>query len=58
MRQLHRCPFGRSTLHNMHACMLMVRPDVEQYERKFPASMIDVIPTLCKIFEHCRPQRR
>ena len=37
------------TLHDMHACMLMVGPNVPQYERKFAARIIDVTPTLCKI---------
>lgn len=37
------------TLHDMHACMLMVGPGVPQYERKFPARIIDVAPTLSKM---------
>ena len=36
-------------LHDMHACMLMVGPKVTKYERKYPAKIIDVAPTLCKL---------
>lgn len=36
------------SLHDMHACMLMVGPNVPKYERKYPAKIIDVAPTLCK----------
>ena len=37
------------TLHDMHACMLMVGPGVPKYERKYPARIIDVAPTLAKL---------
>jgi len=37
------------SLHDMHACMLMVGPKVTQYERRYPARIIDVAPTLCKL---------
>lgn len=37
------------TLHDMHACMLLVGPGVPKYERKFAARIIDVAPTLSKI---------
>ena len=37
------------TLHDMHACMLMVGPGVPRYERKYPARIIDVAPTLSKL---------
>ena len=39
------------TLHDMHACMLMVGPGVPRYERKFPARIIDVAPTVSKILD-------
>jgi len=39
------------TLHDMHACMLMVGPGVPKYERKFPARIIDVCPTLSKLLK-------
>jgi predicted AlkP superfamily phosphohydrolase/phosphomutase len=34
---------------SMHACMLLSGPGVKEYERKFPAKIIDVTPTLCQI---------
>ena len=34
------------SLPDMHAVMVMGGPGVEQYERKFPADIIDVAPTL------------
>jgi len=37
------------TLHDMHACMIMVGPGVPNYERRLPARIIDVCPTLSKI---------
>ncbi len=37
------------TLPKMHAVMVMAGPGVSQYERKFPARIIDVTPTLCKL---------
>lgn len=37
------------TLHQMHACMIMAGPGVPRYERKFPARIIDVCPTLSKL---------
>lgn len=36
------------SLHDMHACMIMAGPNVPKYERKYPAKIIDVAPTLCK----------
>ncbi len=39
------------TLHDMHACMLMVGPGVSQYERKYAARIIDVAPTLSKLLK-------
>ncbi len=37
------------SLHDMHAVLIMSGPGVEQYERKFPAKIIDVAPTISKI---------
>lgn len=37
------------SLHDMHAVMIMTGPGVPQYERKFPAKIIDVAPTLSKL---------
>lgn len=37
------------SLPKMHACMVMAGPGVQQYERKYPAKIIDVAPTLCKL---------
>lgn len=37
------------SLPKMHAVMVMSGPGVTQYERKFPAKIIDVTPTLCKL---------
>ncbi|GEM_PF-528676 len=37
------------TLHSMHACMIMVGPGMPNYERRLPARIIDVCPTLCKL---------
>ena len=37
------------SLHDMHAVMIMAGPGVPQYERKFPAKIIDVAPTLSKL---------
>lgn len=37
------------SLPKMHACMLMAGPNVNQYERRYPARIIDVTPTLCKL---------
>ncbi len=39
------------TLRSMHACMIMAGPGVTRYERKFPARIIDVCPTLSKLLE-------
>ena len=43
------CHLAEPTLHDMHACMLMVGPGVPQYTRKYPARIIDVAPTLAKL---------
>lgn len=37
------------SLPKMHAVMVMSGPGVNHYERKFPAKIIDVTPTLCKL---------
>lgn len=37
------------SLHSMHACMVMAGPGMSKYERKFPAKIIDVAPTISKI---------
>jgi len=37
------------SLHDMHACMIMAVPGMSKYERKFPAKIIDVAPTVSKI---------
>lgn len=37
------------SLHEMHAVFIMDGPGVEKYERKFPAKIIDVAPTMSKI---------
>lgn len=37
------------SLHDMHACMVMAAPGMTKYERKFPAKIIDVAPTICKM---------
>ncbi len=39
------------TLHDMHACMLMVGPGIEKYERRYPAKIIDVAPTISKLLD-------
>ncbi|MEA4893643.1 MAG: alkaline phosphatase family protein [Oscillospiraceae bacterium] len=39
------------SLHDMHACMLMAGPKVNKYERRYPARIIDVAPTLCKLLD-------
>lgn len=39
------------SLHDMHACMVMYGPKVTQYERKYPAKIIDVTPTLCRLLD-------
>lgn len=39
------------SLHDMHACMLMVGPGVQPYERKYAAKIIDVAPTLSKLLQ-------
>lgn len=39
------------TLHDMHACMIVAGPGVTKYERKFPARIIDVCPTLSKLLD-------
>ena len=39
------------TLHDMHACMILAGPGLEQYERKFAGRIIDVTPTLAKILD-------
>ena len=36
---------------SMHACMVLSGPGVSQYERKFPAKIIDVTPTLCQLLD-------
>jgi len=37
------------SLHDMHAVMIMAGPGVTQYERRYPAKIIDVAPTISKI---------
>lgn len=37
------------SLHDMHACMLMAGPGVSQYQRRYPAKIIDVAPTISKL---------
>jgi predicted AlkP superfamily phosphohydrolase/phosphomutase len=37
------------TLHEMHAVMVMAGPGVSHYERRLPAKIIDVAPTISKI---------
>lgn len=37
------------TLPKMHACMVMAGPGTQKYERRYPAKIIDVTPTLCKL---------
>lgn len=37
------------TLHDMHAVMVMAGPGITQYERKNPAKIIDIAPTVSKI---------
>jgi predicted AlkP superfamily phosphohydrolase/phosphomutase len=37
------------SLHDMHAVMIMEGPGVTQYERRYPAKIIDVAPTISKI---------
>ena len=39
------------TLHSMHACMIMAGPGVSKYERRYPARIIDVCPTLSKLLD-------
>jgi len=34
---------------DMHACLIMAVPGMSKYERKFPAKIIDVAPTISKI---------
>lgn len=37
------------SLHDMHALMIMAGPGITQYERIFPAKIIDIAPTISKI---------
>ncbi|MHB1394326.1 MAG: alkaline phosphatase family protein [Clostridia bacterium] len=37
------------SLHDMHALLIMAGPGITKYERKFPAKIIDIAPTLSKI---------
>lgn len=37
------------SLHDMHSLLIMAGPGVENYERKFPAKIIDVAPTISSI---------
>jgi len=37
------------SIHSMHAVMVLAGPGVSAYERKFPAKIIDVAPTLSKL---------
>lgn len=39
------------SLPSMHAVMIAAGPGVPHYERKFPARIIDVAPTLCKLID-------
>jgi hypothetical protein len=39
------------SLHSMHAVMVLAGPGVSPYERKFPARIIDVAPTISKIMD-------
>lgn len=39
------------SLHDMHAVMIMGGPGVEHYERKLPAKIIDVAPTVAKLMK-------
>jgi predicted AlkP superfamily phosphohydrolase/phosphomutase len=37
------------SLHDMHAVMIMGGPGLSKYERKYPAKIIDVAPTISKL---------
>lgn len=37
------------SLHDMHAVMILAGPGTEHYERKLPAKIIDVAPTIAKL---------
>lgn len=39
------------SLHSMHAVMVMAGPGVSHYERRHPAKIIDVAPTISKILD-------
>lgn len=39
------------SLHDMHAVLVMAGPGVPKYERKYPAKIIDIAPTLSKIMD-------
>lgn len=39
------------SLHDMHAVMIMAGPGVSRYERRYPAKIIDVAPTISKIMK-------
>lgn len=39
------------SLHDMHALMIMAGPGVSKYERRYPAKIIDVAPTISKILD-------